>query len=175
MKCKGKLFTQDNEVVRTVTHDCIPDEAQMDVKKAVFQAKKRTREEDCSCIPEIYSQEFNHLYNQGYELVTKIPQFDNVKNTMYRIRSRQHGVEEEPKASSDIVLDEQILKMSDGESFLLSDCGSKNRILIFASALAKKALREKTNFFVDGTYFQKCEQPVLPVIHYTCWLRKYRT
>lgn len=44
--CAGKVtISSDNSVLSETTHQCVPDEASLDVYKAVSQAKKRVREE----------------------------------------------------------------------------------------------------------------------------------
>lgn len=154
-KCKGRIMSQDAEVIRVVDHQCVPDEASIDEKKAIFNVKKRTREESDTQIRQIYNEEFNSLQNMGYEFVTSLPQFSNVRSSLYSIRSRAQGVQKEPKQPGEVTFDEETLKMSDGNNFLLADNGVVDRILIFAGVKQREVMREKTSFFMDGT-FRSC-------------------
>ena len=44
--CYAKLKTKNNELVESVgEHKCVPDEAALDVRKAVTSARKRARED----------------------------------------------------------------------------------------------------------------------------------
>lgn len=146
-KCKGKIVTKNDSEIRSTDHDCVPDEAAMEVKKSVFQAKKRAREDSDTPIPKVFKQEIAPLQNKGYEFVTELPQFSNLKSVLYAIRNESQGVQKEPKQPEEIVLDEETLKMADGSSFLLADEGEKNRILMFAGSKGKYALRKNKCFF----------------------------
>ena len=44
-KCKGRLVTNNGVVVRVSDHQCVPDEASTDIKKAIHSAKKRARDD----------------------------------------------------------------------------------------------------------------------------------
>lgn len=52
-KCRGKLFSKETEVIRVVEHQCVPDEAKLDVTRARCAAKKRSREEDSTPIRQV--------------------------------------------------------------------------------------------------------------------------
>jgi hypothetical protein len=165
-KCKGKLMSQDGEVIWVIDHQCVLGEASIDVKKTIYIAKKRAREDCDTQIRQIYNQEFHSLQNRGYEFVTCLPQYSNVRSSLYSIRDQAQGVQKEPKQPAEVVFDEETLKMSDGSSFLLADDGVQDRILIFAGVKGKDVMRDKTSFFMDGT-FKSCSTQFTQVGLYT--------
>lgn len=98
------------------------------------------------------------LQNRGYELVTAMPQYENIKGTLYSQRRKKQGILREPERSEDVCFDENCLKMSDGRSFLLADCAvGKERIMIFCSEQGKEMMKETKIFFMDGT-FRSCSR-----------------
>lgn len=113
-KCKGRIVTKDNVEIRAVGHDCVPDEAGLDVKKAVFTAKKRARQDSDTPIRKVFQQEIQSLQNKGYELVTKVPKFLNVKSCLYLNRNKSQGLQNEHKQPDEVVLDSETLKMDYG-------------------------------------------------------------
>lgn len=78
--CPGKIFTKNSLVTRSEEHICIPDGASIEVRKAIFKAKKRAREEDQTSIAKIYSDEFDDISRKGYEFVTKVPTYYGKSN-----------------------------------------------------------------------------------------------
>lgn len=57
-KCKGNLISKDNEILKIRDHECVPNEANQEVKKAICNAKKRARE-DLTPVPKIYKDELD--------------------------------------------------------------------------------------------------------------------
>lgn len=52
--CSGSITTSsDNRVLSETTHQCVPDEANNEVSKAVSQAKKRVREESEASVTQV--------------------------------------------------------------------------------------------------------------------------
>lgn len=89
--------------------------------------------------------------------MTELPNPESLKRNLRRERSKARGNQQEPKNCHDIVLNEDILKMGDGSSFLLSDDGQRERIIIFGGAKGKESLRTSSQFFMDGT-FKSCSK-----------------
>jgi hypothetical protein len=119
-KCKGKLVTKNSDVVKVSDHQCVPDEANIHVKKAIHKAKKRAREDiDCT-IPKLFNEELGDLHNRGYEFVT-IPQYSSLKSTLYRQRNKAQGEQKDPKSYVEVVLDEDTLETTKGSGHLLAD------------------------------------------------------
>ena len=157
-RCRGIMKSKTGEVLSTSEHQCgAPDEARLEVKKTLQQAKKRAREEDTS-VSKIYNQELGELHNKGYEFVTEMPAELTTKRVLYQQRCKSQGNQAEPEKRDDVVLDEEILKMKDGSSFLLADDKSGERILIFSGTLGKEGLISCEDFFMDGTFKSSCKQ-----------------
>lgn len=156
-RCRGMLKSKNGEVLEETEHSCAaPDTARLEVLKSINVAKKRAREEDTS-VSKIYSEELGELHNKGYNFVTEMPLPLTIKRTMYTQRSSARGTQKEPKTREEIVLDEELLQMNDGSTFILVDEGSEERMIIFCSEKGKECLRNKQDFFVDGT-FKSCSQ-----------------
>lgn len=145
-RCRGIMKSKTGEVLSTSEHQCgAPDEARLEVKKILQQAKKRAREED-TAVSKIYNQELGELHNKGYEFVTEMPAEPTTKRVLYQQRCKSQGNQAEPDKRDDVVLDEDILKMKDGSSFLLADDTSGERILIFSGTLGKEGLTSCDDF-----------------------------
>lgn len=89
--------------------------------------------------------------------MTKMPNLETMKRTLRRQRSNARGNQQEPNNCQNINLNEEILKMGDGSSFLLSDDGQEERIIIFSGVKGKESLRTSSQFFMDGT-FKSCSK-----------------
>lgn len=77
------------------------------MKKAAHHAKKRAREESDTPIRKVFTEEFEDLHNKGYELITRLPQFSNMKTSLYKNRNVAQGIQCEPKDASEVILDEE--------------------------------------------------------------------
>lgn len=151
------LKTRDTNVLTSNDHNCgPPDDARLEVQKAVTKAKKRAREEDTP-ICKVYSEELGDLHNRGYNFVTEMPEQQVTKRTLYNQRAKSQGNQKEPKSSQEISLQAEQLTMSDGTSFLLSDDESAERIIIFCGKSGTEVLKSKQDFFMDGT-FKSCSK-----------------
>lgn len=94
LKCRGRLLTVNDAPVKVSEHVCVPDDVSVDVKRAVFSAKKRVREDRDLQIRQIYDQEFQSLRNRGYD---RLPKFKNLKSTLYLNRNQAQKKQPEDK------------------------------------------------------------------------------
>lgn len=149
--CGGSITTNSSkEVVNKKIHSCVVDEAKNEVDKVLHRCKKRAREE-VTPIPQLFYQEMSNVRDAGLEFVTKVPNLDSKKSSLYRQRHRELGV------TSFSNRGDIILPASLKESFLFFDDGSEERIMGFASESARELLSEKDDFFADGT-FKSCSK-----------------
>lgn len=153
------MKSKSGEVLSTSEHQCgAPDEARLEVKKSLQKAKKRAREEETQ-ISRIYNQELGELHNKGFDFVTEIPAQATTKRTLQRQRCKSQGNQTEPENREDVVLDEDLLKMNDGSSFLLADDNSLGeRILIFSGNIGREGLNNCEDFLMDGTFKSSSKQ-----------------
>lgn len=152
------MRSKNGEVLSASEHQCgAPDEARLEVKKTLQQAKKRAREED-TAVSKIYNQELGELHNKGYEFVTEMPAEMTTKRVLYKQRCKSQGSQAEPDKRDDVVLSEEFLKMKDGSSFLLADDKSGERIMIFSGTVGKEGLASCEDFFMDGTFKSSSKQ-----------------
>lgn len=107
---------------------------------------------------QIYAEEIEPLLLKGNEFVARVPSFQSIDSTLYGIRNKAQGNQNEPIHSDDIVLSENLVNMTDG-TFLLADIKEpkNDRILIFSSTSGRECLASYKNFFVDGT-FKSCSR-----------------
>ncbi|GBL87148.1 hypothetical protein AVEN_176075-1, partial [Araneus ventricosus] len=138
--CRGTLKSKNGIVLNVSNHVCKPDIAEIEVKKRIFNARKRARIEDKE-IPTIYPEEMQPLFNKGYDFVTNIPNFISVKTYLYVARRKAQEEEREPKTTAEISISEDVTKMEDGTNFLLADVGDKDRMLVFATEDRKNVLK----------------------------------
>ena len=118
--------------------------------------KARTREELHTAIPVIFNGEFSKIWNQGYDFVTNIPQYVGMKASLCRQRRRVLGTTQNPDTSDDIHFNHELLKLSDGTSFLKSDFYiEEKRILILGSTIGLELLKSQWTFFAEVT-FKSC-------------------
>lgn len=136
--------------------------ASNEIFKAITGAKKRASEES-HFVPmsKIYLDGIDPLLNRGLGFVANVPSFSFLKRTLNRIRHNARGSFIDPSAAEIITFEENILKMKDGNSFLLADkCDNngKNRILVFGTSIASQVATEKKIFFMDGTFKSASKQ-----------------
>lgn len=86
-----------------------------------------------------------------------MPRPESMKRSLRRQRYNAQGNTKEPTNCNEVVLDEEMLKMVDGTSFLLADDGVEDRIIIFCGEKGKECLKGFKNFFMDGT-FKSCSK-----------------
>lgn len=140
--CGGSITTNSSkEVVNKKIHSCVVDEAKNEVDKVLHRCKKRAREE-VTPIPQLFYQEMSNVRDAGLEFVTKVPNLDSKKSSLYRQRHRELGV------TSFSNRGDIILPASLKESFLFFDDGSEERIMGFASESARELLSEKDDFLL---------------------------
>jgi hypothetical protein len=76
----------------TPLHQCVPDEGNINFKKAIHNAEKKTSEDADCTVPKLSNAVLGDLRNRGYELVVYAPQFSNIKSTLYRQRNQAQGL-----------------------------------------------------------------------------------
>lgn len=157
-KCKGRVkTTKQFEVVSKIPHTCVPNVAEIEVKKIMEKCKKRVREDVSVPVNKIFQEEMSEINMRGYDIVSETPSYENVKTSLCRQRRAVLGTTQNPADSKDILFKSEALLLSNSESFLcldfLNDMGK--RILVFAGAHAKEFLSSGEIFFLDGT-FQSC-------------------
>lgn len=142
--------------MESAPHQCKPNVAEVEVEKTKFICRKRVREDTTASVSQIYKQEFSKILNQGFEIVAEVKTYTNMKGSLCKMRREALGTAQNPKTSSEIELNEDLLTMSDKSSFLLFDetYGGK-RALGFSSAEGKNILKSNEEFFLDGT-FKSC-------------------
>lgn len=94
------------------------------------------------------------LQNSGYNLVTELPTFDNIKHSLYIARNKSAGV---PKTVFSEVT--EVVVPMNHNNFILADyyC-NETRIILFCNQESRELIGKISEVFVDGT-FQSCPSP----------------
>lgn len=126
MKCKGRMAVRNGDILKFKEHTCKPDEARCEIKKHMFIARKRVREELLP-IAQIYKEEVEKLFSKGRDIVADIPLYSSVKSSLYRIR----------RDSQRLMLGAQLLRVTATPAFLFDAVDEK--LIIFTSGKGRGA------------------------------------
>jgi hypothetical protein len=78
----------------------------VEVKIKLENCIKRAREDVSVPIHTVYKEELSDTYAKGYNMVTEIPKYENVKTRLCKDRRKGLGTEQNPEDSSKIVFSE---------------------------------------------------------------------
>jgi hypothetical protein len=176
-KCEGKLKTTlQYEIVSKIDHSCVPNLAGMEVKVKLGNCRKRAREDVSVHLHTIHREELSDTPAKGYDMVTEIPKYENVKSRLCRERRNILGTEQNPGDSSKILFSEEVLRLANNSSFLQIDHtdDSGKRILVFAGEDNEYLLGIGTSFFLYGT-FKSCPRQFAQLYYLTRGSRKHCT
>nr|CAD7199370.1 unnamed protein product [Timema douglasi] len=101
-KCRGSVKTttdiSSNKIItlKSAPHTCVPDVAEIEVKKRLEECRKRAKAEVSDPVNEIFRDEMKDLYTQGYEFVTSMPKYNNVKDKLCELGRTALGTEQNP-------------------------------------------------------------------------------
>lgn len=153
--CKAVLvLTCTNLIKRESKHDCQPDFTANDYTKRFDNCRQRVVADIKTPIPRIFRETVADIKNSTFDLIMKIPKFNNVKGKFYRQRRKALNVTKLCfKKVKSIIIPERF------QSFVLADYQSTNRIIIFCNEAVKTLLATNTyDIFCDGT-FKFCLHP----------------
>lgn len=77
------------------------------VLKAICQVKERGHDKDTT-VTAIYSEELGNLHNRCYNFVTKMPQEQVTKRSLYRHTATSHGNQRERESPEKIVVNKDL-------------------------------------------------------------------
>lgn len=153
-KCRGTITIKGNTIMNKVSHskNCVRDHAGNEIKKEISTWKVESGQ-GVLPLQTIYNEGVNRLKDRGLNLLTRIPNFNNVKHGLYNSRRKEFGIDNiKPKTVTDVKVP---VKYND---FLMADYQEgARRILIFSSKEAREKLKTVKHFFADGTF--KCVVP----------------
>lgn len=118
-----------------------------------FNSVKKTYETNVMNMKKVLKEKGSFI-----ESFAEIPEFESIKNQLYRARNKKLNVPKTQfKEPSDVIIPKKI------QSFLLIDYAENgNRILVFASESAQKHIEHVQHFFGDGT-FDCCAKPFIQI------------
>ncbi|XP_055928166.1 uncharacterized protein LOC129959372 [Argiope bruennichi] len=159
-RCKGNIKTNfQYEVLKKTEHSCVPNVAEIEVKRKLETCRKTVREETSVPVPRIFQEEFSELYQKGYDFVTKIPTYSNAKTVLCKERRKALGATPNPENANEIQFANDKRMLFNGENFLRLNFQNDqdNRILVFGGEESWYLLENGKIFFIDGT-FKSCSK-----------------
>ena len=126
LKCKGRMAVRNGDILKFKEHTCKPDAARCEIKRHMFIARKRAREELLP-IAQIYKEEVEKLFSKGQDVVADIPLYSSVKSSLYRIR----------RDFRRLTLDAQLLRVAATPAFVFE--AGDEKLFIFTSAKRRGA------------------------------------
>ncbi|KAH9638552.1 hypothetical protein HF086_000953 [Spodoptera exigua] len=118
------------------SNNCVRDHAGNEIKKEISTWKVESGQ-GVLPLQTIYNEGVNRLKDRGLNLLTRIPNFNNVKHGLYNSRRKEFGIDNiKPKTVTDVKVP---VKYND---FLMADYQEgARRILIFSSKEAREKLK----------------------------------
>lgn len=154
-KCNAILVTNYdcNLALKEQSHICNSSSVQNDLKEKIDECLERAKTESTP-IPTIYKEQVEKLESTGLDLVLKLPNYNNLKKRMYKLRNKELQTKnvrfsklrdvKVPGVHKDILLADYTEK--------------KRRILLFATEEAKQILKKAKHISCDGT-FKAADRP----------------
>ena len=157
-QCKATVQSYNGEIINRTDHvpGCLPDPVGSEIRIRMANMKRCVRDTRTPLF-QIYMEEMAPLTQMGPEFIRRVPTFQSVSRNFRRVRNEALGYNAREAATAErLELPPELLRLTDGTSFLLKDILDGNkRILIFASPKGKHMMRHCRKFFVDGT-FKSC-------------------
>lgn len=153
-KCNStiKILEDENKikVLDRKQHKCEKNDTRIDVLQRKQECRERAKDE-VTPIKKLYNQCFRRFHDRGLDILSAVPEYNNIKTSLYKTRNRHLNVQKTHFFKrADIVVPE---KFTSG--FLLFDdgVGSDNRMIAFATEKARNVIEKTDTFFSDGTFW----------------------
>ena len=145
-----KLDAQENFVEEVNDHTHPPSRTECDLVKTKASLKRRATE-TLDSSRQILS---NQLTNISDGVAIQLPSLGNISRTIRRQRQERNAHPNPPSREAIPILPLEFQQTDNGEEFLFYDSGvgQENRMLLFASPIAKEYLRSSSHWFGDGTF-----------------------
>lgn len=150
--CRARICTTNNLLthVGEHAHNHEINAFKRQVEEVKSRIRKRAREE-LTPLPTIYDDEVTALHDQSPLEAAHFPTFYSVRAGLYRQRRKM--IPQIPKLRRDIILEDEWTETGSGAPFLLSNDGSDDKILLFATSENIKSLCQSSTVFCDGTFY----------------------
>jgi hypothetical protein len=93
----------------------------MEFKVKLENCINRATEDVSVPVHTVYKEELSDTYAKWYDMVTEIPEYDNVKTRLCKERRKVLGTEKNKEDSSKIVFSEEGLRLANNSSYLRID------------------------------------------------------
>jgi hypothetical protein len=155
-RCPAACKTENGQLIKQwgAHNHQAPSNASIEMKDAVVNMKKRSREEDIP-MQQIFNQEISKKIKLGADIVEVAKcqvHYNNYKNTLFKIR--RQDTPNLPKTHQQIILTIPYTITNYNQRYLLFDTGilRKDRIIAFASDAGLRLLGLSSQWHCDGTF-----------------------
>ena len=100
---------------------------------------------------DVVTKKTQELNLNANELVKIIPVFENIKDSLYKVKHK--FIPPNPSKRADLVLNGNWIKTNDKKDFLLIDDGQEDKILVFGTLEFLQKLCNCKTIFMDGTFY----------------------
>lgn len=159
-KCKGRVHTQDEEVVyRTKNHKCDSRSETPAVKRTIDQVKEMAKTSD-SPPSKIIAQAVRNLPDS---VSINLPNNSALRQVVHRARTKSSSIPPLPRDLASLQIPDPYDKTSANDKFLYYDNNSERRILMFTTLRNLNDLASNSEWACDGTF--KC----VPLLFEQLW------
>ena len=149
--CKFTAVTEEQELLSSRgEHGHPPEQAKIEIKKAVERAKAICKNEPHKPLKRAYREAFEEVDMENEQNLDDLPSLQKYKPTLYRARRKR--LPKLPHTLAEITLPEEWRTTEDGRNFLLANDGVEERILIFGTSQNIRYLCAADTIFMDGTF-----------------------
>ncbi|KAF9411155.1 hypothetical protein HW555_010017 [Spodoptera exigua] len=150
-KCNATLKVKPNPfiILHETSHNHPPrGEADMEIDREMYLCTETLQKNINKPVTQIYGDAVQNLINKGIDLLNPLPQFDNIKKKLYKLRNESQGAK---KINFHKACELEVPKRY--EDLLFAEYKeNQKRILIFAKKEMVKYLKKSTKYLIDGTF-----------------------
>ncbi len=148
--CKFTAVTEQNQLLSSKgEHDHSPEQAKIEIKKAMERAKTICMNEPLKPLKRAYREVFDEIDLNNEQNLDELPSLKKFK-PLYRARRKR--LPKLPHTMAEVLLPEEWTTTEDGRNFLLANDDEEERILIFGTSQNVRHLCAASTTFMDGTF-----------------------
>ena len=148
-KCNGRVNVMDGRIIKSTSHNHVPDPAKIQARAVINQIKDRAKS----------TQEATHQIvaistsSLSSAVCGQLPTVPLIKRTIQRARQHNNLPLTNPTSLTELELPEPFTQTINGHPFLLYDSGpSNNRILLFSTQRNLDLMTQCNHWYADGTF-----------------------
>ena len=148
-KCSGRVNVMDGRIIKSTSHNHVPDPAKIQARAVINQIKDRAKS----------TQEATHQIvaistsSLSSAVCGQLPTVPLIKRTIQRARQHNNLPLTNPTSLTELEFPEPFTQTINGHPFLLYDSGpSNNRILLFSTQRNLDLMTQCNHWYADGTF-----------------------